>query len=280
MARGYMYGESRVIAGAHWQSDVDASRLCAAIGMARLHTSSAFLEQLSKAQTEFKRLTEALPSTDDASQFVNITDVVPDAILEIRYYSTYNFVGARVDGYEEPIALLTRQAADSLRAVSDDLMKQGYRLKILDAYRPQCSVDNFVRWAADVNDTLMKQYFYPDVPRDKLFELGYIAKKSGHTRGSTVDLTLFDMATEKEVDMGGTFDWFGLESHPDFGGNPNMGKYKPNGRITAEQFHNRMILREAMLRHGFKAIGEEWWHFTLKNEPVPNTYFTFPVKKL
>ena len=280
MARGYMYGESRVIAGAHWQSDVDASRLCAAIGLARLHTSSAFLEQLAKAQAEFKQLTGALLSTDDASQFVNITDVVPDAILEIRYYSTYNFVGARVDGYEEPIALLTRQAADSLRAVSDDLMKQGYRLKIFDAYRPQCAVDHFVRWAADVNDTLMKPYFYPDVPRDRLFELGYIAKKSGHTRGSTVDLTLFDMATEKEVDMGGTFDWFGIESHPDFGGNPNTWKYKPNGRITAEQFHNRMILREAMMRHGFKPIGEEWWHFTLKNEPFPETYFTFPVKKL
>ena len=280
MARGYMYGESRVIAGAHWQSDVDASRLCAAIGLARLHTSSAFLEQLAKAQAEFKQLTGAMLSTDDASQFVNITDVVPDAILEIRYYSTYNFVGARVDGYEEPIALLTRQAADSLRAVSDDLMKQGYRLKIFDAYRPQCAVDHFVRWAADVNDTLMKPYFYPDVPRDRLFELGYIAKKSGHTRGSTVDLTLFDMATEKEVDMGGTFDWFGRESHPDFGGNPNTGKYKSNGRITAEQFHNRMILREAMMRHGFKPIGEEWWHFTLKNEPFPNTYFTFPVKKL
>lgn len=280
MARGYMYGESRVIVGAHWQSDVDASRLCAAIGLARLHTSSAFLEQLGKAQAEFKRLSGTLSRTDDASQFVNITDVVPDAILEIRYYSTYNFVGARVDGYEEPIALLTRQAADSLRAVSDDLKKQGYRLKIFDAYRPQCAVDHFVRWAADVNDTLMKPYFYPDVPRDKLFKLGYIAEKSGHTRGSTVDLTLFDMATEREVDMGGTFDWFGRESHPDFGGNPNTGKYKPNDRITAEQFHNRMILREAMLRHGFKPIGEEWWHFTLKNEPFPDTYFTFPVKKL
>ena len=268
MARGFMYGESRVIVGAHWQSDVDASRLCAAIGMARLHTSPAFLEQLNKAQVEFQRLTGLMSSTDDASQFVNLTDVVPDAILEIRYYSTYNFVGARVDGYLEPTALLTRQAADSLRAVSDDLMKQGYRLKIFDAYRPQCAVDHFVRWAADVNDTLMKPYFYPEVPRDRLFELGYIAKKSGHTRGSTVDLTLFDMATEKEVDMGGTFDWFGLESHPDYRG------------ITPEQYHNRMILREAMLRHGFKPIGEEWWHFTLKNEPFPNTYFTFPVKKL
>jgi D-alanyl-D-alanine dipeptidase len=280
MARGFMYGESRVIVGAHWQSDVDASRLCAAIGLTRLHTSPAFLEQLSKAQAEFQRLTGLMSPTDDASQFVNLTDVVPDAILEIRYYSTYNFVGARVDGYLEPTALLTRQAADSLRAVSDDLMKQGYRLKVFDAYRPQCAVDHFVRWAADVNDTLMKPYFYPEVPRDRLFELGYIAKKSGHTRGSTVDLTLFDMATEKEVDMGGTFDWFGLESHPDFGGNPNTGKYIPNDRITEEQFHNRMILREAMLRHGFKPIGEEWWHYTLKDEPFPNTYFTFPVKKL
>ena len=273
-------GESRVIAGAHWQSDVDASRLCAAIGVSRLHTSPNFLAQLEKARNEFQRLTGQLSPTDDFSQFVNITDVVPDAILVIRYYSTYNFVGTRVDGYLEPVALLTRQAADSLRAVSDDLKKQGYRLKIFDAYRPQCAVDHFMRWGADVNDTLMKPYFYPEVPRDKLFELGYIAEKSGHTRGSTVDLTLFDMATEKEVDMGGTFDWFGRKSHPDFGGNPKTGKYKANGQITAEQFHNRMILREAMMRHGFKPYDEEWWHFTLKNEPFPDTYFTFPVKQL
>ena len=279
-ARGWMYCESRVIEGAHWQSDIDATRVGASIAYSALHTSPEFLAQLEKARLEFKFLIGALPSTDDYSQFVNLAEAIPDAILEIRYYSTYNFVGTRVDGYEEPIALLTRQAADSLRAVSDDLMKQGYRLKIYDAYRPQCAVDHFVRWAANVNDTLMKPYFYPEVPRDKLFELGYIAKRSGHTRGSTVDLTLFDMATEKELDMGGTFDWFGLESHPDFGGNPRTGKYKGNAKITAEQFHNRMILREAMLRHGFKAIDEEWWHFTLKNEPFPDTYFTFPVRRL
>ncbi len=279
-ARGWMYSESRVIEGAHWQSDIDATRAGASIAYAALHTSPEFLAQLQKAKTEFKWLTGALSSTDDFSQFVNLAEAVPDVILEIRYYSTYNFVGARVDGYEEPVALLTRQAADSLRAVSDDLMKQGYRLKIYDAYRPQCAVDHFVRWAADVNDTLMKPYFYPEVPRDKLFKLGYIAEKSGHTRGSTVDLTLFDMATEKELDMGGTFDWFGLESHPDYGGDPDTGVYKGNAQITAEQFHNRMILREAMMRHGFKPIGEEWWHFTLKNEPFPDTYFTFPVKRL
>jgi len=279
-ARGWMYSESRVIEGAHWQSDIDATRVGASIGYAALHTSPEFLAQLEKAQMEFKLLTGALPSTDDYSQFVNLAEAVPDAILEIRYYSTYNFVGARVDGYEEPVALITRQAADSLRAVSDDLLKQGYRLKIYDAYRPQCAVDHFMRWAADVNDTLMKPYFYPDVPRDKLFKLGYIMEKSGHTRGSTVDLTLFDMATEKEVDMGGTFDWFGRESHPDYGGDPKTGKYTGNAKITAEQFHNRMILREAMLRHGFKALDEEWWHFTLENEPFPDTYFTFPVKRL
>lgn len=218
--------------------------------------------------------------TDDTRQFVNLAEAVPDAILEIRYYSTYNFVGTRIDGYLEPVALLTRRAADSLRAVSDDLMKQGYRLKIFDAYRPQCAVDHFVRWAADAGDTLMKSFFYLKEEKYKLFSKGYIARKSGHTRGSTVDLTLFDMVTGKEVDMGAPFDWFGVESRPGFGGNPTTGKYMPNSCITAEQFHNRMILRNAMLRHGFKPIGSEWWHFTLINEPFPRTYFTFPVKSL
>jgi D-alanyl-D-alanine dipeptidase len=219
--------------------------------------------------------------------FVEITEVVPDVILEIRYYSTYNFVGTRIDGYRQPTALLTREAADSLRAVSDDVMAMGYRLKIYDAYRPQCAVDHFVRWAADIPDTLMKPFFYPDLDKSVLFEQLYIMEKSGHTRGSTVDLTLFDMATEKEVDMGGTFDWFGPESHPDFCGDPDFNDYtgdgsaSPAGRsITAEQFANRMILRSAMLRHGFKPLDSEWWHFTLKDEPYPDTYFTFPVRDL
>ncbi|MBQ3882974.1 MAG: M15 family metallopeptidase, partial [Bacteroidales bacterium] len=198
-----------------------------------------------------------------SSDFVNITDVVPDAILEIRYFGTYNFVGERIDGYLQPVALLTKRAADSLKAVSDDVKAQGYRLKIYDAYRPQMAVDNFVRWAADVPDTLMKQYFYPDLDKSVLFPRGYIAEKSGHTRGSTVDLTLFDMATEKDVDMGGTFDWFGVESHPDFGGDPTTFDYTEGSEITSEQFANRMILRAAMLRHGFKPLDSEWWHFTL-----------------
>ena len=217
---------------------------------------------------------------EDSSDFVTITDVVPDALLEIRYYSTYNFVGARVDGYLQPTALLTRRAADSLRAVSDDLKAQGYIIKIFDAYRPQMAVDHFVRWAADIPDTVTKQYFYPDVDKSRLFELEYIMEKSGHTRGSTVDLTLFDMRAEKDVDMGATFDWFGDESHPDCGGNPETGEYRPNDTLTAEQFANRMILRNAMLRHGFKPLDSEWWHFTLCDEPYPDTYFTFPVRQL
>ena len=229
--------------------------------------------------------TEVLPPSEDASQFVMLTDAVPDAILEIRYFGTYNFVGQRIDGYEEPTALLTRRAADSLRAVSDDVVRQGYRLKIYDAYRPQKAVDHFMRWAADIPDTLMKRYFYPDLDKSVLFPQEYICEKSGHSRGSTLDLTLFDMATEKELDMGGTFDWFGPESHPDFCGNPETGEYtgdnhkSPASRsITAEQFQHRMILRQAMLRHGFKPFDTEWWHFTLRDEPFPDTYFEFPVR--
>ena len=199
----------------------------------------------------------------NSRNFVNITDVVPDAILEIRYFGTYNFVGTRIDGYEQPTALLTRQAADSLKAVSDELKALGYRLKIYDAYRPQKAVDHFVRWGKDLNDTLMKPYFYPNESKDSLFIKEYIATRN-----------------EKDVDMGGTFDWFGRESHPDCGGDPITGTYRPNDTITAEQFANRMILRRVMLKHGFKPYDCEWWHFTLVNEPYPETYFKFPVREL
>lgn len=203
--------------------------------------------------------------SDDASDFVLLSEAVPDAILEIRYYSTYNFIGDRVDGYEEPLAFLTKEAAAALREVSDDVVAKGYRLKIYDAYRPQRAVTNFVNWAKEPDDTRMKEYFYPELDKDVLFPQGYIAEHSGHSRGSTVDLTLFDMRTEKEVDMGGTFDYFGELSHPDY------------RDITDEQYENRMILREAMTSHGFKPLVEEWWHFTLEDEPYPDTYFTFPV---
>ena len=281
-ARGWTYGENRVIAGAHWQSDVDRSRAAAGIGYAALHDSPLFQDQMEQAKEEFRALS-AGAGASGREAFVKVSDAVPDAILEIRYFSTYNFVGDRIDGYLAPTALLSREAADSLQAVSLDLMRQGYRLKIYDAYRPQCAVDHFVRWAADKKDTRMKTYFYPDLPKGVLFKQDYIMEKSGHTRGSTVDLTLFDMATEKEVDMGGTFDWFGKESHPDFCGNPDTGVYDPRQAarerrgITEQQFRNRMILRQAMLRHGFKPLDSEWWHFTLRNEPYPDTYFNFPV---
>jgi len=219
--------------------------------------------------------------------FVHLTDAVPDAILEIRYHSTYNFTGDRIDGYERPTALLTKEAAAALKAVSDDLKAEGYRLKIYDAYRPQRAVAHFMKWARDRADARMRAYFYPNVPKNQLFAQGYIAEKSGHSRGSTVDLTLFDMNTGKEVDMGGTFDWFGRESHPDWCGNPATGEYTggfpgntpPTGnRINAAQFRNRMRLRNAMVRRGFIPIAEEWWHFTLANEPFPETYFDHPVR--
>lgn len=203
--------------------------------------------------------------SNDSSGFVLLSEAVPDIILEIRYYSTFNFVGDRIDGYEEPVAILTEEAADALKEVSDELVSKGYRLKVFDAYRPQDAVNDFVDWANDEEDTRMKAYFYPDLEKDELFQKGYISKYSGHSRGSTVDLTLFDMSTEKDVDMGGTFDYFGRQSHPDYMG------------VTDEQYANRMTLRDAMCAHGFKPINTEWWHFRLEDEPYPDTYFTFPV---
>ena len=203
--------------------------------------------------------------SDDASDFVLLSEAVPDAILEIRYYSTYNFVGDRINGYEEPLAMLTTEAAAALKEVSDELMSKGYRLKIFDAYRPQMAVTHFMDWALDAEDTRMKEYFYPELDKTVLFPQGYIAEHSGHSRGSTVDLTLFDMNTEREVDMGGTFDYFGELSHPDY------------TEITEEQYAMRMMLREVMMKHGFRPLEEEWWHFTLEDEPYQNTYFTFPI---
>lgn len=202
----------------------------------------------------------------DSSDFVSITDVVPDVILEIRYYSTFNFVGDRIDGYEAPVALMTREGAEALKKASDALMAQGYRLKVFDAYRPQRAVNHFIRWAEDIEDTRMKPFFYPDVDKSLLFELEFICAKSSHSRGSTVDLTLFDVNTGREVDMGGTFDWFGEKSYPFY------------EDITDEQKSLRAVLREAMTDAGFKPFPTEWWHFTLEAEPYPDTYFDFPVR--
>ncbi len=235
---------------------------CTSVVMTFAVAATIFLSNISVAQAANN---EQLIFSSDATDFVLLSDAVPDAIQEIRYYSTYNFIGDRITGYEEPVALLTKEAASALRAVSDDLVAQGYRLKIYDAYRPQMAVTHFMNWAADVSDTRMKTYFYPELDKSVIIPQGYVAEHSGHSRGSTVDLTLFDMTTEKEVDMGGTFDYFGELSHPDYKG------------ITEQQYANRMILRNAMMKHGFKPLEEEWWHFTLAKEPYPNTYFTFPV---
>lgn len=203
--------------------------------------------------------------TKNPSGFVLLADYVPDIIQEIRYYSTYNFIGDKIDGYEEPCALLTKEAARALKAVSKELIVQSYRLKVFDAYRPACAVKHFMLWGIEDEDIRMKPYFYPDLRKQELFEKGYVAKQSSHSRGSTVDLTLVDMNTGKEVDMGSSFDLFGEKSHPDYRG------------ITDEQYENRMILQKAMLRNGFLPLDCEWWHFTLDNEPYPDTYFEFPV---
>ncbi|MBQ0045111.1 MAG: M15 family metallopeptidase [Bacteroidales bacterium] len=211
----------------------------------------------------------------DSSEFVLLTDVVPDAILEIRYYSQYNFIGDRIPGYEEPVAILTKQAADSLKAASDDLKALGYCIKVYDAYRPQRAVDYFMSWAKDVDDVRMKDSFYPELDKSVLVPEEYVAEHSSHTRGSTVDLTLVDIKTGREVDMGCVFDYFGLASHPDVLPGQEVGAYQP---INETQYRNRMILRDAMLSHGFNPYECEWWHFTLADEPFPDTYFNFPVR--
>lgn len=213
---------------------------------------------------------------NDRSGFVLISDVVPDAVMDIRYYTAYNFTGDSVPGYEEPVALMTRQAADSLKAVSEELRKKGYRIKVFDAYRPQCAVDFFMKWAQKPTDVRMKKDFYPEISKSMIIPQGYVARKSGHTRGSTIDLTLVDLKSGEEIDMGSTFDYFGSISHANILPGQKAGTHKP---INKNQYQNRMILRNAMEHHGFKAYNGEWWHFTLRNEPFPHTYFTFPVRR-
>jgi len=201
----------------------------------------------------------------NSAGFVLLSDVVPHIVQEIRYFSTFNFVGGRVDGYEEPVALMTREAARALKSVSNEMMVKGYRLKVFDAYRPVRAVKHFILWAIEDEDVRMKPYFYPDIDKQDAFELGYIAKESTHSRGSAIDLTLLDMKTGHEVDMGGPFDLFSEVSHPDYRG------------ITDEQYANRMLLRSAMERNGFEPYECEWWHFRLADEPFPDTWFDFPV---
>ncbi len=204
-------------------------------------------------------------ATMDASGFVLLAEAVPDLLLEMRYYSTYNFVGERIEGYEEPCALLTWEAAQALRTASEEFKAQGYRLKVFDAYRPGCAVRHFFRWGLDEADQRMKPCFYPDLDKKEVFSQHYLARRSSHSRGSAVDLTLLNMATGQELDMGGSFDLLSERSHPDYPG------------VTPRQHENRMLLREGMLRNGFLPSVREWWHFYLAEEPFPDTYFEFPV---
>lgn len=198
--------------------------------------------------------------------FVYLEDIDTTIKTELRYLSKNNFIGKKIDGYYKNNVIVTKETAESLHKVQNILLKKGLSLKIYDAYRPQQAVDHFVRWAKVLNDTLKKQEYYPKVVKSQLFNLGYIASKSGHTRGSTVDLTIVDVKTNKELDMGSPYDFFGTESHP---------FYK---NITKEQKKNRLYLRKIMLANNFKPYDNEWWHFTLKNEPFPKTYFNFPIK--
>lgn len=208
--------------------------------------------------------------TDRPDLFVDVTTLVPDAVLDVRYFSTNNFVGARVDGYAAPRCLLTRPAAVALARVAAEARKKGFGLRIFDCYRPARAVAHFARWASDLADEKTKAAYYPDVAKKDLFAEGYIAARSGHSRGSTLDLTLVERASGgevgREVDMGTPFDLFSPRSWPD------------SPAVTADQRANRRMLADLMAAGGFKPFDKEWWHFTLKNEPFPDTYFDFPIE--
>lgn len=200
----------------------------------------------------------------DKSGFDKIYNVIDDAVFDLRYYSPYNFTGHKIRGYKAPVAYMTQEALQALAVAAADLRSQGYRILVWDAYRPQKAVDHFVQWINDPNDPGNKS-FYPTLQKSDLIAGDYIMPKSGHTRGSTIDLTIIKQ-NGSFVDMGGTFDLFSEISHPD---------YK---KLTKKQKKNRQILRDAMIKAGFKPLDSEWWHFTLKNEPYPNTYFNFDVE--
>lgn len=204
-------------------------------------------------------------SQEMPNSFVYLNNIAPSIQIELRYLSSNNFIGKPIDGYKSNCLIVTKETAKQLQIIQQKLLKEKLSLKIFDAYRPQQAVNHFVKWAKVLHDTLMKQKYYPRVPKSQLFNLGFIASKSGHTRGSTVDLTIVNLETDKELDMGSPYDFFGEESHPYF------------KNITKKQKENRLFLRKIMLENGFKPYDNEWWHFTLKNEPFPRVYYNFPV---
>lgn len=206
------------------------------------------------------------PTSQLPEGFVYAKDEIPDLEVELRYFTDHNFVGMPIEGYKSNRLILTKEAAEALKKVQEDLRNQNLCLRVYDGYRPQLAVDHFVRWAKDLGDTINKQEFYPEVAKQFLFSEGYIASKSGHSRGSTLDLTITDGNTGELIDMGGFFDFFGEQSWTD------------NTDITEIQKQNRGILQSAMEKHNFRNYPKEWWHYTLRWEPFPDTYFDFLVE--
>ncbi len=197
--------------------------------------------------------------------FVYVDELVPDLYVDLKYCTPDNFVGEPVDGYEAARVIATEPAALALRQVQAELALFGLGLWIFDAYRPQRAVNHFIRWSRDDRDLSTQQAFYPGRRKQQLFDEGYISTKSSHTRGSTFDLTVAKRSDDAPLDMGTAFDYFGPESWPQW---PDAGQLQKN---------NRLLLRGVMGKHGFQPHDYEWWHFTLADEPFPDTYFDFPV---
>jgi len=198
--------------------------------------------------------------------FVYANTIIPDLDVELRYYSSNNFVGDTIDGYHANKLIISKPTAEALKLVQSELQQQNLCLKVYDGYRPQQAVNQFMRWAKDLKDTKNKQQFYPDVKKRHLFRDGYIASRSGHSRGSTLDLTIINGNTQEPLDMGSPYDFFGEQSWIDY------------AHLTETQKQNRQLLQTVMLKHGFRNYPKEWWHFTLRGEPFPNTFFDFEVE--
>jgi len=203
---------------------------------------------------------------DVPDNFIYLAEVIPYVEFDLRYYSDNNFIGQPIPGYHGNALIVSLQSAIALKKVQQDLAYSNFALKFFDAYRPQQAVDYFVRWANDPDDIRMKAQYYPNVDKDELIPKGFIAAKSSHSRGSTVDVTIISLENGQELDMGTPFDLFDQKSWPS------------DTTVSVQQRANRQLLRSVMSKHGFAGLEEEWWHFTLFDEPYPDTYFDFPVK--